>query len=613
MPVKISKDGLAHAGCRNTHEMDPLVTIAITSYNYGRHVGEAIRSALAQTYRNLEILVLDNASTDDSLEVIRSFDDERIRLIARPENIGIQKNHNDAIRQCRGEYIVFLSADDMHLPTLVEDMMTFRRLNPQVDVVYGSAIIMDARGKMLYYFDHGSFDGAESYEGRNEFANLLVRDSCMYLPTILFPRAVFDELGLLDEELEIVLDYEYAIRMAGAGKRFAFTAKPGALIRFHGENRSGVKNFVKTGKQLREFGTILERYTQPKYHRQLAGWRTELDKMLDLKIAEIGQAFPDDYRRMLSDLQPYVDRARASIAKVPDIGQDVLDGNGLISVIIPFNGRVGPLQRALESLAAQTYGRWEAIVVCDSAADPSGVVRWMGLGDRARVARLRNPHGVSAARNLGIGCARGEILCYLDDDNRFDPGYLQSIAQAFADPNVHVTVARTRLVLMLANGDRLKAVETDCGLDPGGVLSLVSDKLPINAVAHRRSCLARAGRFGYSLPVLEGWEFLIRMSRAFAFTPVDATCEVCVDVHLQGHFLLGRRDSAGWNEYAGRVQAIYNAVPVRSQDETARRGAYAAALQGIIQKGVNSAGNVDGVAEFALSLMGARETAVVRA
>ena len=151
----------------------PLVTIVITSYNYGKYVADAISSALSQTYRNIEVLVCDNASTDNSLEVIRSFSDERLRVIARTENVGIQRNHNDAILEARGDYVVFLSADDMLLPTLVEDVLDYRRLHPDIDIVYASVCIVNKDLTVAEYFDHQQFDAADSYTGRNEFANLL--------------------------------------------------------------------------------------------------------------------------------------------------------------------------------------------------------------------------------------------------------------------------------------------------------------------------------------------------------------------------------------------------------------------------------------------------------
>ncbi|HTU83820.1 MAG TPA: glycosyltransferase, partial [Candidatus Acidoferrales bacterium] len=429
--------------------MDPLVTIVITSYNYGEYVGDALSSALAQTYRNLEVLVLDNASTDNSLEVIRSFSDRRIRVIARSENVGIQRNHNDAIREARGEFVVFLSADDMLLPTLVEDVLAYRRAHPEVDIVYASVVIVDKDGNWTQYFDQPALDACETYWGRNEFASLLTRDSYMYLPTVLFPKAVFDEIGLLDETLSVVLDYEFDIRMAGAGKRFAFFSKPEALIRFHGENRSGVKNFVKTGGQLREFCSILERYTQPRFHPRLAGYGLELNGMLQKKVLEIGQAFPNEYQAQRPELDPLVARAAASIATVPAVGEAVLRGEGLISVVIPHGGRTAPLQRALQSLAAQSYANWEAIVVCDGTPDPSALIEAMRLGERVRVTRLmRGARGQSAARNAGLREVNGEIVAYLDDDNRLTSRYLAALAAAFSNPSVAATIARADLAVV---------------------------------------------------------------------------------------------------------------------------------------------------------------------
>ena len=157
-------------------------------------------------------------------------------------------------------------------------------------------------------------------------------------------------------------------------------------------------------------------------------------RWVDRKVAEMRDPFPAEFARDRVELEGYVRRARESIAKIPAIGAATLRGDGLISVVVPFHGRIGPLQRALASLKDQTYTNWEAIVVADSAFDPSDVIEWMGLSDRVRVARSRAMHGPAASRNLGIGGVNGEIVTYLDEDNRFDAGYLASVARAMTDP-----------------------------------------------------------------------------------------------------------------------------------------------------------------------------------
>lgn len=589
--------------------MDPLVTIVITSYNYGAHVGDAVRSALTQTHRNLEVLVLDNASTDDSVAVVEGFaGDPRLRLIVQDQNVGIQRNHNDGLRLARGEYVLLLAADDVLLPTAVEDILAYRRAHPDVDMVYASVAVMDRDGKINYYFDHPSFDGAASYVGRNELASLLTRDNNMYLPTMLFPKAMLEELGYMDESLEIVLDYEYGLRIAAAGKKFGFFSKPEALIRFHGENRSGVKNFVKTGKQLREFSILLERYTQPQYHDVLAGYGPLLLAMINRKVAEIQAPFPADFAAMRPELEPLVKRAIASISAVPSISARTLGGEGLISVVLPYSGRMGPLQRALASLAAQDYPHWEAVLVADQTHDPSGLIAAMGLSDRVRVAQTsRTSSGPGRARNLGLMNARGEIVAYLDDDNRFELGYFAALARAFADPVVNVTVGRSRLAVLADNGDAYTVEETELGLAPDGGVSYVSPYLPLDAVAHRRVCVSPAGLlFHPQLMVLEDWEFLIRLNKQYAFTPLETpACVLCAELLLPGGQLFGRRTSAQWSEFATRVQDVYNGHPARSPAENQQRAAYAASLQQVIQRGMNGLGNPIEIVAFVLGLCGA--------
>jgi glycosyltransferase involved in cell wall biosynthesis len=109
----------------------PLVSILINSYNYGRFLGEAIRSALAQSYADKEIVVVDDGSTDNSLEVAQSFGD-RIHLIAK-ENGGQASAFNAGFAASRGRIVCLLDADDVFLPGKVERIVEVFRQNPGSD------------------------------------------------------------------------------------------------------------------------------------------------------------------------------------------------------------------------------------------------------------------------------------------------------------------------------------------------------------------------------------------------------------------------------------------------------------------------------------------------
>jgi glycosyltransferase involved in cell wall biosynthesis len=110
----------------------PLVTVAIPTFNRASLLKECVISALAQTYTDFEVLVSDNASTDTSEEILKQFDDSRLRVIRQGTNIGLIPNFNACLDNARGEYIVFLPDDDRIAPWLLEQCV--RLINQQTQV-----------------------------------------------------------------------------------------------------------------------------------------------------------------------------------------------------------------------------------------------------------------------------------------------------------------------------------------------------------------------------------------------------------------------------------------------------------------------------------------------
>jgi glycosyltransferase involved in cell wall biosynthesis len=98
----------------------PSYSICIPNFNHGRYIGETIESALRQTYASFEVVVVDNASTDDSVDVIRSFGPERVRLHQNPYNVGFAPNLDRAASKARNDFIIVLSSDDLMLPDALE-------------------------------------------------------------------------------------------------------------------------------------------------------------------------------------------------------------------------------------------------------------------------------------------------------------------------------------------------------------------------------------------------------------------------------------------------------------------------------------------------------------
>lgn len=126
-----------------------LLTVAIPIYNAERYLREAIQSVLDQTFADYELILTDDGSTDGSMEIIRSFQDPRIRVIADGQHKGLAIRLNEQIANAKGAYFVRMDADDVMLPHRLERQVVLLKAHPEADVVGSSAIIIDEEGKRI--------------------------------------------------------------------------------------------------------------------------------------------------------------------------------------------------------------------------------------------------------------------------------------------------------------------------------------------------------------------------------------------------------------------------------------------------------------------------------
>ena len=114
--------------------MNPKVTVLMPVYNGGKYIREAIKSILSQSFTDFEFLIIDDGSTDNSVGIVQSFSDNRIRLIKNNCNIGIAESLNKGIESSKGEYIVRMDADDISFPDRIKKQVAFMDANPEVGV-----------------------------------------------------------------------------------------------------------------------------------------------------------------------------------------------------------------------------------------------------------------------------------------------------------------------------------------------------------------------------------------------------------------------------------------------------------------------------------------------
>jgi glycosyltransferase involved in cell wall biosynthesis len=204
-----------------------LVSICIPTYNGSRWLGECIDSALSQSYPDLEILIVDDASTDDTITIARSFKDHRIRIVANEKNRGLVANWNESVRLAKGEFIKFLFQDDVLRPACVERMMELFSTHPRLGLVFSprETIIepdvgAEAARRWLAYGEslHQSFDVSPGLnDGPKLFEQHLAKrflSCCIGEPTtVLIKQECFQRLGLFNPRLHQICDIEMWLRI----------------------------------------------------------------------------------------------------------------------------------------------------------------------------------------------------------------------------------------------------------------------------------------------------------------------------------------------------------------------------------------------------------------
>lgn len=226
---------------------NPLVSICIPTYNASAYLEECLQSALKQTYPNLEILISDDTSTDDTLSIVKKYQQQypHIRLVKNAAP-GMVNNWNNCIVQADGEWIKFLFQDDMLHPTCVEKMLaTCIEYRIEVGLCRRNFIIHDEipahirrniRYRMVVperVFADTVFVSPERLA--KELAELLP-DNVLGEPTCyFFHKKVLERTGLFDPEYKHAVDLEFIIRLGLLGG-FVFLAEPLALFRVHGQS-----------------------------------------------------------------------------------------------------------------------------------------------------------------------------------------------------------------------------------------------------------------------------------------------------------------------------------------------------------------------------------------
>lgn len=193
---------------------NPLVSICIANYNNGAYLGQAIESALQQTFYDLEVIVCDNQSADNSLEVARSFCDSRLRVYANKRNLGIYGNFARTTELARGRYLKFLCADDWLDVDYLEVALAYFDKYPQAGLVTTRQTVITEEGRVITRRDE-AIKGKDIYTPDEYFNVILRRINPIGNPTrVIVRHDAFDAVGGFDPGNEYAGDLDLWLRIA---------------------------------------------------------------------------------------------------------------------------------------------------------------------------------------------------------------------------------------------------------------------------------------------------------------------------------------------------------------------------------------------------------------
>jgi glycosyltransferase involved in cell wall biosynthesis len=344
------------------------ISVIVPVYDMGRYLPEAIASIEGQGIDDVEIIVVDDGSTDDTPDVIASLG-SRVVAVGQ-ENRGPAAARNRGIEIATGEVFAFLDADDLWPQGKLALQLERLARDPDLDVLLGRIRFVALDGGSIPNIEFEDLD-----------AKTLTH---VHLGSGVYRRRAFERIGRFDETLRFAEDVDWFLRAREAGLRIAILPDVTLVYRLHGANMTR-EIAERDEPMLGVLKRSLDRRRTAGIVGDLTHWRTLDDRLPDLPA---------------------------------------------VSVVIPAFNAAPYLRETIRSALAQTHRPAEIIVVDDGSTDATASIA-NRFGSRVRVIS-RDHAGIGAARNAGVRAARGELIAFLDADDVWEPEKLARQVQLLA-------------------------------------------------------------------------------------------------------------------------------------------------------------------------------------
>ncbi len=183
----------------------PFVTIICSCFNHQDFVVKTLNSVKEQIYQNIELIVVDDGSKDNSVSVIKDWllENPTVRLIENKENLGLTKSFNNAMTFATGAYYMDLAADDILLPNCVDELVKAHLANPEIGIVFSNAETIDSEDQIhqIYFDENRIIKIKKAIKNDNYYETLLKKSDIICSVSAMYRSSLFKELGGYDENL----------------------------------------------------------------------------------------------------------------------------------------------------------------------------------------------------------------------------------------------------------------------------------------------------------------------------------------------------------------------------------------------------------------------------
>jgi glycosyltransferase involved in cell wall biosynthesis len=268
---------------------EPLVSVIVPAYQAECFVAGAVRSALRQTHRTLEVIVVDDGSTDGTVARLASIRDPRLRVL-RQENAGTAAARNAALAEARGSYVAFLDSDDRWFPEKIATELAILQSAPTIGIAYSSYYAVDDRGALLHLAPIRNYAG-------NAFDLLLDGDDFLMPSLCLFDRRIFEIIGTFNQ-LCYHEDADFILR---ASREFPIYPTSRRLAVYRQSTAGKCRAILSDYERAHEAESALARGLGPELSTEQA-WRLRCNGVRSLYLRFLMYGFSAHARRLRGEL-----------------------------------------------------------------------------------------------------------------------------------------------------------------------------------------------------------------------------------------------------------------------------------------------------------------------